>query len=71
MLTDAVQSSGGSMLSVVPVVGACGATRPACHQFFSPERDQNVPLRHVDYFELKATGVQQTEEVFFTSPLTA
>ena len=32
---------------------------------------QNMPLWHVDYFELKTIKVQQTQEELFTSPLTA
>lgn len=36
---------------------------------FQTEAPQNVPLRHVDYFELKAIKTQQTQQKF-TSPLT-
>ena len=32
---------------------------------------QNVPLWHVNYFELKKIKVQKTQEEIFTSPLTA
>ena len=32
---------------------------------------QNMPLWHVDYFELKAIKAQQTQEELFTFPLTA
>ena len=31
---------------------------------------QNVPLWHVDYFELKTDNVQQTQEELFNPPLT-
>ena len=31
---------------------------------------QNVPLRHVDYFELKTIKAQETQEELSTSPLT-